>query len=143
MAGSSDRDGARSGRALRAGMLAALGALLATPLLGGLAGAQEAEQLTLDVKRIVVPDTRKKLTNKGVRVKAGCNLDCVLVVKVKLPKDVAQEVGVKNRVIGSGAAGAKANRPRWVRAGINKGAGRLLEDFQGSGRLEVRIKALP
>ena len=110
------------------------------------AGAQEeepVEPLTIDVARYVIPNTRAKLVEKGVLVKAKCNLDCVIVVKVRLPKDVAREVGVKNRVIGSGAAGAKANQFRWVRARISKGAGRLLEDFEGAGRLEVRIRALP
>lgn len=124
--------------------MAALTACLALSALGGaLARAQTEEPLTIDVKRVLIPDTRRELVQKGVRVKASCNLDCVIVVKIKLPKDVAAEVGVSNRVIGSGAAGAKAHQARWVRASINKGAGKLLEDFQGSGRLEVRIRALP
>jgi hypothetical protein len=101
------------------------------------------EPLEIDVARYVIPNTRAKLVDKGVRVKAKCNLDCVIVVKVKLPPDVAKDVGVSNRIIGSGAAGAKAGQFRWVRARINKGAGDLLEDFEGGGRLEVRIRALP
>jgi hypothetical protein len=102
-----------------------------------------AEPLEIEVARYVIPKTRAKLIEKGVRVKARCNADCVIVVKVKLPQNVARELGLSNRVIGSGAAGAKADRYRWVRARINKGAGKLLEDFQGGGRLEVRIRALP
>jgi hypothetical protein len=78
-----------------------------------------------------------------VRVEARCNQDCVIVVKVKLPKNVARQIGVRNRVIGSGAAGAKADRFRWVRARINRRAGKLLEEFEGGGRLEVRFSALP
>jgi hypothetical protein len=95
------------------------------------------------VARYVIPNTRAKLIDKGVRVEARCNQDCVIVVKVKLPKNVARQIGVRNRVIGSGAAGAKADRFRWVRARINRRAGKLLEDFEGGGRLEVRIRALP
>lgn len=132
-------------RRVRAVGLLGLLACLAVPALGGApAMAEEVEgPLTVDVKRIVIPDTRQKLVAKGIRVKASCSQDCVLVVKVRLPKDVANEVGVENRVIGSGAAGAKADRPRWVRARIKRGAGQLLQDFEGSGRLEVRIRALP
>ncbi len=126
--------------------LAVAGALALPALLGPAALAQEgepAEPLTIDVARYVIPNTRAKLVQKGVRVKAKCNLDCVIVVKIKLPANVAKQVGVRNRVIGSGAAGAKADQFRWVRARINKGAGDLLEDFEGGGRLEVRIRALP
>jgi hypothetical protein len=125
----------------------AAAAVLALPaLLVPAAIAQEeepAEPLTIDVARYVIPNTRAKLIDKGVLVKAKCNLDCVIVVKVRLPKAVAREVGVRNRVIGSGAAGAKADEFRWVRARINKGAGELLEAFDGGGRLEIRIRALP
>jgi hypothetical protein len=129
---------------LRVPALAVLAACLASPILGSApALAQDEGPLTLDVKRVVIPDTRQKLASKGVRVRASCSRACVLVVKIKLPKDVARELGLGNRVIGSGAAGAKADRPRWVRARLNRGAGRALSDFGGSGRLEVRIRALP
>jgi hypothetical protein len=140
--------GGETGRRWRLPLvLALIACVAATALVAAPAGAQEEEPppepLTIDVARYVVPKTRAKLIDKGVQVKARCNLDCVIVVKVKLPADVAKEVGVENRVIGSGAAGAKANQFRWVRARINKGAGDLLEDFEGGGRLEIRIRALP
>jgi hypothetical protein len=135
-------------RRLRLPALAALAACLALPALGGaVAMAQEGdveeEPLTIDVKRIVVPDTRQKLAQKGVRVKASCSQDCVLVVKIKLPQRIADQLGLDNRVIGSGAAGAKANTPRWVRARLNRGAGKLLEDYDGGGNLEIRVRGLP
>jgi hypothetical protein len=105
--------------------------------------AQKEEPLTVDVKRIVLPDTRQKLVQKGVRVKASCSQVCVLVVKVKLPQGIAKKLGPDNSVIGSGATGAKANAPRWVRARLKRGAGWLLEDFKGGGRLGIGVRALP
>jgi hypothetical protein len=125
-------------------IVASLAACVAVPATSGIpAAAQEGEVLTINVARVVVPNTRAKLLDKGVLVKAKCNLDCVIVVKVRVPQSVAKELGLKSRVIGSGAAGAKADQLRWVRARINKGAGEALEDFGGGGRLDIRIKALP
>ena len=150
MTGAGHTRRARSHRRRLWVVLALAASVAATSLAVAPAPAQEvepeppaAEPLAIDVARFVIPDTRAKLIDKGVRVKARCNADCVIVVKIKLPKKVARKVGVRNRVIGSGAAGAKANQYRWVRARINKGAGDLLEDFDGGGRLEIRIKALP
>lgn len=117
----------------------ALPALSGTPALA----QEEEEALSIHVTRVVVPNTRAKLVQKGVRVKATCSIDCVIVVKVRVPQSVANELGLGSRVIGSGAAGAKADQPRWVRARIGRGAGQALESFEGGGRLEVRIKALP
>ena len=135
------------GRRRRLSLVLALTACVAaTSLAVPPAVAQDeepVEPLTIDVARYVIPNTRAKLVKKGVLVKARCNLDCVIVVKVKLPKGVARKVGVRNRVIGSAAAGAKADQFRWVRVRINKRPGKLLEDYEGNGRLEIRIRALP
>lgn len=139
MAGATD-NGNRSARRLAA---VVVGACLAASAVAVPAIAQDAEPLTVEVKKVIVPNTQAKLTQKGVLVKARCNADCVLVVKVRVPQRVANDVGLDSRVIGTGAAGAKANRYRWVRATINKGAGRALADFNGGGRLDIRIKALP
>lgn len=126
-------------------LLGLIATLVTVPALGaGLAVAQEEQQqLKLDLMRLVVPETREKLVRKGVLIKASCSQDCVLVVKVMLPTRIVKQLGLKKRVIGSGAAGAKANIPRWVRAHLHRGAGRLLEDYEGGGRLQVRVRGLP
>ena len=146
MAGAGDKGRALGRRRRPLAALALIASLAAISFPGAPAGAQEEEAqepLTIFVARYVIPNTRAKLVEKGVLVKAKCNLDCVIVVKVKLPKGVARKVGVRNRVIGSAAAGAKADQFRWVRAHINKRPGKLLEDFDGGGRLEIRTRALP
>lgn len=130
---------------LRRSALRGLAICMLAPAIGA-AGAfaqQEAEPLTIDVQRVLVPDTRQKLIEKGVLVKASCSLDCVLVVKVKVPEGIARQLGLGNRVIGSGAAGAKRDRPRWIRARLTRRAGEALEDFKGGGRLNIRVRALP
>jgi hypothetical protein len=147
MAGTGDIRSARARRRRLSLVLALAACVTATSLVAVPAVAQDEEPppepLTLDVARYVVPNTRAKLIERGVLVKARCNVDCVIVVKLRLPRDVADELGIKRRTIGAGAAGAKANQYRWVRARVSKAAARLLADYEGDGRLEIRIRALP
>lgn len=97
----------------------------------------------LDVQRVYIPETREKLAKQGVRVKASCSLDCVIVVKVRISRDVARELGLRGTLVASGAAGAKAGQPRWVVAPMTRRARRaLLEQPSAGGRLDVRIRAL-
>jgi hypothetical protein len=130
-------------RLARAAALALAACIAASAPASGPAHAQTEEALIVDVKRVVVPDTRAELVTKGVRVKASCSADCVLVVKLKLSEATARRLGLSNRVIGSGAAGAKADRPRWVTARVDRRPGSLLADCGCGGRLGVRIRALP
>ena len=146
MAGTHRIRSARARRRRSSLVLALAACVTATSLVAVPAVAQEeepVEPLTLDVARYIVPNTRAKLIERGVFVKAKCNVDCVIVVKLQLPKDVANELGIKRRTIGSGAAGAKADQYRWIRARVSKLAAKRLADFEGDGRLEIRIRALP
>ncbi|MBM3666198.1 MAG: hypothetical protein FJW90_01730 [Actinobacteria bacterium] len=131
-------------RAWRVRGMAGLLALAVAFALLGRADAQAQDGApVVEVKKVVVPNTWAKLASRGVRVKASCSLDCVLVVKVRVSKRVASRLGLASRLIGSGAAGAKADRARWVVVPVNRKAGERLRQYQGPGRLQIKITALP
>ena len=100
-------------------------ALLASAALTapGAASAQaqeEAPPLTVGVESFHVPATIDKLVNRGVRVTAFCNVDCVLVVKVRLPAGVAAKLGLNKPVIGVGVG--RCGR-RGAEGGLRQGEG--------------------
>jgi hypothetical protein len=104
---------------------------------------EESPPLTVEVESIHVPATIGKLVSKGVRVNASCSADCIIVVKVSLPPSVASKLGLSKTVIGTGVTDATANEVKTIRAKVRAGAGRRLEDYNGSKNLRVRVQALP
>jgi hypothetical protein len=129
-----------------------LTALLAAAALLALSAAQgfaQEEQpvapLEVKVHRVVVPGTEAKLFANGLRVRASCNQDCLLFAKVKVSRDTARAIGLKNRVVGTAVREAFANQKRWIRVRLTKRAKQALAetDTPGGARFEVRVRALP
>jgi hypothetical protein len=131
----------------RALILIALAGLLAAPGAAAQGPAppppEPAVQPVIDVQRVIVPSTRGKLVSRGVTVQASCTPDCLLVLRVSVPKGAARRMGLKGRVIGSAIAAAASGVPAFIRAPVRRGARGPLLEFEGSARLQVRVTALP
>jgi hypothetical protein len=105
--------------------------------------AQEQGPIALDVQQVKIPATRAKLVRKGVQVRATCTPDCLLVVKLVLPKPVARKLGLKKRVIGSAIAVGASGQPVSARARIRRGVRGALLRYRGDARMRIRIRAVP
>lgn len=131
--------------------LRAITALLTAALALGIGSvpvaAQEEEPppeppLTVSVESVLVPATVGKLVSRGVRVTASCNLDCVIVVKVRLPAGVAARLGSKT-TIGFTAIDAVKDQVVTTWATIRPGPAKKLRTYTGSKGLKVDVRALP
>jgi hypothetical protein len=97
----------------------------------------------VDVQQVLIPQTRGKLVRRGVTVQASCTPDCLLALKVSLPKGVARKMGLRSREIGSAIVAGTSGVPVFLRAPIKRKARLPLLDFEGSARLQVNVTALP
>lgn len=103
--------------------------------------AAEAANVPLTVKSVNTPPTLDGLAERGIRVKATCERDCIVQVGVKLTPGKAAQLGLKRRSVGYGAKPAFAGREVLVVARIKPKALKALRANHG-GRFKIGIKGL-
>ena len=124
---------------------ALLGGALVLSVAGGSATAQEQPQepLTVNVESIHVPSSYGKLVRPGVRVTAGCNANCLLVVDVNVHPSVAAKLQLSKLRIARAFGEAQAGTLDTMHARVKPRVADRLRAYTGSKGLEVEVQALP
>ena len=100
-------------------------------------------RLDIDVHKVIMPKSWRKLIKPGVRVLASCDADCRIHVTVKVSAATARSAGLPTRVVAQGIAPAKGAVPKWIRATAPAKIVDLLLSFGGHGHLHVKVTAEP
>jgi uncharacterized delta-60 repeat protein len=112
------------------------------PGAGEVASAVTASGRGIRVHRRIVPKTLKKLSRNGVRVQASCPQECRLVLELRVPRSVADSMGLRGTLIGRGSVLAAAGQKRWVLAKLTARARRAIRARSGGGRMKIVIRGL-
>lgn len=147
----SDASGNGSGIALTERGIVAAGELKGRPALASFLSASEgdaggvasdvAASPAVDVQRVITPKKWRKLIHPGVRVLAGCDLDCAVDVTVTVSQNVADAMGIPSTVVARGTGQPAAGARQWVFATAPRKIRDALKSFSGHGRLHVAVTA--
>jgi hypothetical protein len=96
---------------------------------------------TVNVERLIVPKSRRKLARKGVKVLAGCDVECVVTLELHAPERAVDPMGLGSTLLTKGTAVAPAGQAVWVRARMVGWVRRALVAYRGGGRLRVSVTA--
>jgi hypothetical protein len=108
---------------------------------GGVAGDVAASGRGLRIHKFVSPRTLAGIVTRGMRALVSCELDCRAVLKVKVPKRIADDLGLSSRVIARGSRRIGADRKRWMvlktvpsaRPALRSHVGRISFKVRGRG----------
>jgi hypothetical protein len=126
--------------------LAASGAALLLAALAPAARAQDGDeppQVEVNVDDIHVPTTTGKLVRPGIRVTAGCNVNCLLLVEVRLPRAVADRLGLSKTLIAEAVGDAQAGETDTMRAKVKPKVAERLGSYTGGKQLKIDVKGFP
>jgi hypothetical protein len=125
-------------------LLAAM--ILVSLVVAAPAWAQEEQQQQdpeVFVDDIHVPSSPGKLVEPGIRVSAGCYANCLLLVEVKLPRSVADKLGLRKTQIAQAVGDVQAGQATTLFAHVKRGVAERLRAYTGNKRLRIEIKAFP
>ena len=106
---------------------------------GGVAGTVATSARNVQIHKLVIPRSMRKLARRGVKVLASCDEDCRIVLEVEVSGQTADDMGLTGTLLARGSAPASAGQLRWVRARFNADVRRALRRYAGSGRLRVNV----
>jgi uncharacterized delta-60 repeat protein len=110
---------------------------------GGVAGdVASSKGRGLVIHRFVSPPSLEGIVKKGMRALVSCERACRAVLKVKVPKGTARDLGLSGRVIGRGEKRLKADRRRWMKLRVTPEAAPALSDFVGRISFKVSGRGL-
>lgn len=110
---------------------------------GGVAGdIAGSKGRGLVIHRFVSPRTLQGIVKKGMRALVSCELACRAVLKVKVSKGTARDLGLSGRVIARGEKRLKADRRRWMKLRVTPQARPALSGFVGRIGFKVTGRGL-
>jgi hypothetical protein len=107
---------------------------------GGVAGDVVASP-GIEVHKVILPKTWRKLSKPGVRVLASCTRDCRMEVTVRMSSGTARAAGLPSTTIARGSAQTVAGEQHWLSAKAIPSIRRALRSFSGHGRLQINVTA--
>ncbi len=106
---------------------------------GGGVASELAASPSVDVQQAIVPKRWRKLIKPGVRVLAGCDIDCTVDVTVTVSRKLAEEMGVASTVVARGSGRSAAGAHEWIVATAPPKIRDELKSFAGHGKLHVAV----
>jgi hypothetical protein len=125
---------------------AGFGAALLLAALSPAALAQDGDEpaeVEVNVDGIHVPTTTGKLVRPGIRITAGCNVNCLLLVEVRLPAAVASRLGLRKTLIAEAVGDAQAGETDTMRARVKPKVAERLGSYTGGKQLKIDVNGFP
>ncbi len=107
------------------------------------AQGQEEQPVEVNVESIHVPASTGKLVRPGIRVIAGCNLNCLLLVEVRLPASVAGRLGLRKTQIAEAVGDSQAGEATTMYARVKPTVAERLGGYTGRKGLKVDVQSFP
>ena len=106
---------------------------------GGVAGAVAGSGV--QIHDVISPRSLRKLFKQGFWVLASCEIDCDLVLEVRVSPGAAARMGIGGTLVARGTSFSGAGDKTWVSAKLRGAVRRSLRRHSGGGRFKLKVTA--